>query len=110
MNSKMVSIVIGLIFVAVGILGFIPNPIIANSPDAIFHADTVHSMVHIISGLLFLISGFAFPASSRTVLILFGIVYFLIGILGFINRGGDGMNKVLGFLHVNKADNFLHVG
>lgn len=109
MNTKTAAIIIGAIFVAVGLLGFTNNPIIADSHEAIFHADFVHSMVHIVSGVLFLVVGFAFPSVAATVLKVFGIVYFLLGVLGLINIGSSGMGKLLGFLHVNGPDNILHI-
>ncbi len=110
MNTKTASILIGLIFIAVGLLGFISNPIIGEAEGAIFHADTLHNSVHIGSGVLFLIVGLAMPASAGTFLKVFGVVYFLLGVLGLINIGTTGMGKLLGILHVNGADNFLHVG
>ena len=51
----------------------------------------------------------AAPASASTVMILFGIVYLLIGIVGITSVGENGMAKILGFLHVNAADNYLHI-
>ena len=110
MSTKTASVVIGITFIAVGLLGFIPNPIIGEADNAIFHADTVHNMVHIISGILFILIALAAPASAATFLKVFGIVYFLLGVLGLINIGTSGMGKLLGFLHVNGADNFLHIG
>src|SRR5215204_671948 len=109
MNTKTAAIVLGIVFIAVGLLGFISNPIIGDSETAIFHADTVHSMVHIISGALFLIVALFAPASTSIVLKVFGVVYFLLGVLGLINIGTEGMGTLLGFLHVNGADNFLHI-
>jgi len=110
MSSKKLCLLWGVVFIAVGLLGFVNNPIIGISENAIFHADTVHNIVHIVSGVLFLLVALAAPASSRRFLILFGIVYFIIGIVGFVNMGSTGMGEVLGFLHVNGADNYLHVG
>jgi hypothetical protein len=110
MNSKTAAIIIGVIFIAVGLLGFVSNPIIGDSDNAIFHADTTHNMVHIVSGVLFLLVALAMPAYSALFLKIFGVVYFLIGILGLINIGSDGMTELLGFLHVNGADNYLHIG
>ena len=107
MTAKTAALVIGVIFIAVGLLGFIDNPIIANSDQAIFHADTTHSMVHIVSGVLFVLIAMAAPGSASTFLVIFGIVYLAIGILGITSVGEDGMAKVLGFLHVNAADNYL---
>ena len=62
MNTKIAALIFGIVFIAVGLLGFIPNPIIGDSENAIFHADTLHNMVHIVSGLLFLFFAFAAPA------------------------------------------------
>jgi hypothetical protein len=108
MNTKTAALVIGFVFIAVGLLGFTSNPIIGPD-DAIFHANTLHNMVHIISGALFVLVALAAPASAGIVLRIFGVVYFLLGVLGLITIGTSGMGKLLGFLHVNGADNFLHI-
>jgi len=110
MTAKTTALIFGFIFIAVGLLGFIGNPIIANSEKAMFHADTIHSIVHIGSGVLFLLFALAAPSSVATFLIVFGIVYLLIGVIGFFSIGTTGMGKVLGILNVNRADNYLHVG
>ena len=110
MTTKTASILIGIVFVAVGLLGFISNPIIGESDTAIFHADTTHNAVHIVSGVLFLLIGFTAPGFAGTFLKIFGIVYFFLGVLGMMNTGDDGMAQLLGFLHVNGADNYLHIG
>ena len=110
MTAKTAAIIIGLLFVAVGLLGYVDNPIVGSSAGAIFHTDNVHNIVHIVSGALFLLVALAAPGAASGFLKLFGIVYLIIGIIGFVQYGTDGMGKVLGFLHVNGADNFLHVG
>ena len=109
MTTKTAAILIGLIFIAVGLLGYIDNPIVGTSDGAIFHADSVHNIVHIVSGALFLLVALAAPGSAGGFMKLFGLVYLAIGIIGFVQFGTSGMGKVLGFLHVNGADNFLHV-
>ena len=109
MKAKTAALAIGLIFIAVGLLGFVDNPIIGDSDNAIFHADTLHNWVHIGSGILFLLVALAMPASASAVLILFGIVYAIIGVIGFFSIGSEGLGKVLGILHVNGADNYLHI-
>lgn len=111
MTSKTAALVIGFIFLAVGLLGYVDNPIIGDSEDVIFHADNVHNMVHIISGALFVLIALASPSFARTFLIIFGIVYLAIGIIGLVNmETGQDMGQVLGFLHVNTNDNYLHIG
>ena len=110
MSIKTSALIIGLIFIAVGLLGFIDNPIIGTSENAIFHADTTHNLVHIGSGILFLLFALAAPGSTGTFVIIFGIIYLAIGVLGLIYFGAKGMGTVLGILHVNGADNLLHIG
>lgn len=110
MTAKSLSIVFGLAFLAVGLLGFIDNPIVGESPDAIFHADLLHNGVHIGSGVLFLLVALIAPRGANVFMIIFGIVYLLIGLLGLIDIGTGGMGKILGILHVNGADNLLHIG
>ncbi len=110
MNTKNASVIIGLVFLAVGCLGFVSNPIIGASHNAIFHADTVHNMVHIVSGILFVLIALAMPINAGAFCKVFGVVYLLIGVAGLIKFGTDGVGKLFGFLHVNGADNFLHIG
>ena len=109
MSAKTAALVIGLLFIAVGILGYVDNPIIGESQTAIFHADSVHNMVHIISGVLFLLVAYASPANAAMFCKVFGTVYLLLGVIGLFRIGADGMTTLLGFLHVNGADNYLHI-
>lgn len=110
MNTKTASILIGIIFVAVGLLGFVSNPIVGTSSDAIFHADKNHNYVHIVSGVLFLLIALAAPSAAGGFLKLFGLVYLALGIWGLTSIGSAGMTTLLSFLHVNAADNYLHIG
>lgn len=110
MNTKTAAIIIGLAFVAVGILGFVENPIVGSSHDAIFHTDQTHNIVHLVSGALFLLIAIASPGSAGAFLKIFGIVYLALGIYGAATMGAEETKKLLGFLHVNKADNYLHIG
>jgi hypothetical protein len=104
MSSKTAALIFGVVFIAVGLLGFINNPVIGTAEGAIFHADATHNYVHIASGVLFLLVAMMSRASAGFMM-LFGIIYLIIGVLGMVS--GDG--SVLGFLHVNAADNYLHI-
>ena len=110
MTAKGFALLVGVLFLAAGLMGFVNNPIIGDSPDVIFHADTLHSSIHIASGVLFILFALITPAGTVPFMIVFGIVYLLLGILGLIDIGTGGMGKVLGFLHVNGPDNLLHIG
>ena len=109
MTAKTAAILIGVIFIAVGLLGFIDNPIVGDSGKAIFHAGSTHNIVHIASGVLFLLIALAAPGSLGGFLKLFGILYLAIGIYGVTQMGSDDMKSLFGFLMVNKNDNYLHI-
>lgn len=109
MTSKSIATLIGVVFIAVGILGYVDNPIIGDSGNAIFHADSTHNMVHIVSGVLFILVAMAAPAAASGFMIVFGLVYLALGVLGMTTIGSEGMTKLIGFLHVNGNDNYLHI-
>lgn len=110
MKPATASIIIGILFLGVGFLGFIPNPLVGDGENIIFHTDTTHNVVHITSGLLFLIFGLMMPRSAAAFMMTFGLVYAFLGILGLVQYGVSGMGVLLGFLHINGADNLLHLG
>jgi heme/copper-type cytochrome/quinol oxidase subunit 3 len=45
----------------------------------------------------------------KTAAILFGIVFLLIGILGFVPAATPANGMLLGIFHVNTAHNFVHL-
>lgn len=93
----------GIGFIFAGVAGFIP----AASPDGylfgIFEVNTMHNIVHLVSGVLAIMAATSLKWTKLYFLI-FGVVYTLVAILGFA-RNGD-----LFMMHVNMADNFLHLG
>lgn len=109
MTAKSAALLFGVVFIAVGLLGFADNPIVGDAENVIFHADTTHNIVHIVSGVLFVLVAMAAPAAASGFMIVFGLVYLLLGILGLTSIGSEGMTQLLGFLHVNGNDNYLHL-
>lgn len=101
--SKLLANILGITFVAVGILGFIPNPLV--SPDGIFAVNTMHNIVHILTGAVF-IGGGMMGAARKTVLGV-GIAYVGVTVLGFLTPEGS---MLLGMVHINEADRWLHAG
>jgi hypothetical protein len=110
MTAKTAALLFGLIFIAVGLLGYVDNPIIGSSEKAMFHTDGTHNIVHIVSGALFILIALAAPASAGGFLKIFGLIYLAIGIVGMIQMGDEEMKTLFGFLMVNKLDNYLHIG
>ena len=104
LTSKNLCLIFGFVFIAVGILGFIPNPLV--SETGIFAVNPAHNLVHLISGVVFLSGPLVFKGQEPTVLKIMAAVYALVAILGFF-MAGDGM--LLGIIHVNQADKWLHV-
>jgi hypothetical protein len=102
MNARTAAIVLGVILILVGILGFIPNPLVY-SENALFLVNGAHNVVHIVSGIFLLVGAYSALGSAMALRIL-GIVYIIIAILGFVS--GD---YILGFVLNNTADNWLHV-
>ncbi len=103
--AKKLAIVFGIVFVLVGILGFIPNPVVG--AGAIFDTNHIHDLVHFVFGLILLAVAFMAPRMSALWLKILGVVYLLIAVLGFllVPNGGD----LLGLVTTNMADHLLHV-
>ena len=101
--AKTLAMVFGYVFVLVGILGFFSNPIVGS--NGYFLADTVHNLVHLVSGLVFLWVAYGAPMKAGAVLKIFGVVYLLVALLGFMQSG----DSLLGLLMSNMHDTWLHV-
>jgi nitrate/nitrite transporter NarK len=103
------SMAFGIVFVAIGILGFVP----ALTPNGhllgIFHVDAVHNIIHLASGVAALLAASS-AAFSRLYFQIFGVVYAIVAVGGFLPPLQFGEEeKLLGLTHMNMADNFLHV-
>ena len=97
--------VIGLIFLAIGILGYIPGVAPNGMLFGIFMINSVHNIVHLVSGLLFLAVGFSNNWDlARRVTLAFAAVYGLVTLMGFISPS----HVVMG-MPLNMADNVLHL-
>ncbi len=99
------AVVFGVVFVIIGILGFIP----AVSPQGhllgIFHINAAHNLVHIVSGLIALWCGFNSYMYSQVFFRIFGAIYLVVAALGFYYGNQD----ILGLVANNMADTWLHV-
>lgn len=110
------SLIVGIVFLLVGVLGFIPGATtnleaIAFAGHAsgalllgVFQVSILHNIVH----LLFGVAGVAFAtnfAGSRNYLIWGGVVYAVLFLYGLFVTGDNPANLV----PMNAADNWLHV-
>ena len=102
--AKPVVTVISVVLLAIGVIGFVNDPILGT-----FEVDTVHNLIHLLSGLVGLVM--ASRGSARAFAIGFGLIYGVITVLGFTMHSGDAMatTKLLGLVEINHADNYLHL-
>jgi hypothetical protein len=100
---RLIAILFGIGFIFAGVAGFMPAFTANGELFNIFEVDTMHNMVHIVSGVLAIMASTRYKF-TRLYFLVFGAVYTLVAILGFA-RHGD-----LFMMHVNLADNFLHLG
>ena len=86
--AKTIAKILGVVFILVGILGFLAPGLLG------MHLNLAHNLVHLISGALALYFGFAGTlAGARLFCIVFGVVYALLGVAGFL-LGGSGAHTV----------------
>lgn len=103
---KPAAILFGLFFIVAGIGGFVPSLAPAGMLFGIFMVGPVHNVIHLASGAVALICGFAGAGASRKYFQIFGIVYLLVGLSGFYY----GNQPLVGMVEHNQADIWLHIG
>jgi uncharacterized membrane protein HdeD (DUF308 family) len=116
-TNRIVALVIGVVLLLVGIIGFFVPAENSTGVQAIFglfDVDVVHNLVHVVSGILGIAA--AFTGWSRRFNQVFGIIYILIGLLGLIpalyfpaGTFGTDRGLFLGLMHINAADHVLHL-
>ena len=89
--AKTICKLLGVVFILVGILGFLAPGMLG------MHLSLAHNLVHIISGALALYFGLKGTlAGARLFCIVFGVVYLLLGVAGFLAGGGGAHSAGLG--------------
>jgi Domain of unknown function (DUF4383) len=109
------AMAVGGVFLAVGILGFIPGittdydtmTFASDDSDAellgIFQVNVLHNLVHLLFGVVGIAASRAFD-TSRLFLIGGGVIYAVLWIYGLIIDFDSGAN----FVALNTPDNWLH--
>ena len=117
--AKRLALILGIVFIAVGILGFVVPNLMGT------HLSSAHNLIHLVSGGLALYFGTAGSLSgAKSFCIIFGIVYLGLGLAGF--AFGTDMSSTLtppgihghdshllrvipGILELGLHDHLLHV-
>ena len=101
---KKLAMVFGVVFVLMGILGFVPGATTNGHLLGIFHVNAAHNFVHIISGIIALMVGMRTEHACRLFFRWFGFAYGLVALLGLF----QGDRPLLGIIANNYADVVLH--
>lgn len=93
--AKMFMRVIGIVFVILGIVGFV-FPM-----EGLFHLTYVHNVIHLVTGVIALgVSGN--EEKSAVWSKIFGYIYLIVSVLGLF------VHNIGGYLYLLPADNILH--
>jgi Domain of unknown function (DUF4383) len=99
-------LIVGVALLAAGLIGFVDNPIVSQREDALFHVDTVHNIIHIVTGLIALFIGASLRGRNLAqATIAFGVAYLLVLVATLISPDLFG----LFMMPVNTADHGLHL-
>ena len=105
MSLKQIAIIFGIVFVVVGVLGWVPAVNPGGKLLGIFDVNPAHNVVHLATGVLAIIVGASGEKPSRVFFQVFGVIYALVAVLGFFS----GDQPLLGIVANNAADAVLHV-
>ncbi len=99
---KNLAMVFGVVFLLIGVLGFVPGVTNDGMLLGIFEVDAVHNVIHLLTGILAILAGM--KGMAKLYFKVFGVVYALVTILGFVAGG-----NILGLIQTNMADDILHL-
>ncbi|MFJ4219238.1 DUF4383 domain-containing protein [Curtobacterium luteum] len=114
-SIQKVALVVGIVFLLVGIAGFVPGLTTGDLAGAghdsmamllgVFQVSVLHNVVHLLFGVVGLLAANR-ATGSRMYLVIGGVVYFVLWVYGLFTAGTmSGAN----FVPLNWADNWLHL-
>jgi hypothetical protein len=104
--AKTIAMIMGVIFILVGLVGFVSHNFLGA------HLSTAHNLIHLISGAVSLYLGLKGSLSAaRMFCFVFGAVYLLLGVAGFLlGTGAERMlNLIPDALAFGTMDHIIHV-
>lgn len=99
---RMFAILIGLALIGFGVAGFLPQFRLNDLLFGQFEVNNLHNVIHIGLGILAIISAMS-TGLTRLYFQLLGLFAAIVAIFGFVHNGD------LIIMHVNMADNILHI-
>jgi len=122
MDTRRAALLFGIVFLAVGILGFVPGVNQMHHGDlanehltvggpghgnllGLFHVNVLHNAVHLLFGVMGLVMSRTLPA-ARTYFRVVAVAYLLLTVMGLISAAN--MWNTFGFVPINGNDVWLH--
>jgi hypothetical protein len=104
--AKTICTFLGVVFILVGLVGFAKHDLLGA------HLSSAHNVIHLVSGAIALYLGLKGSLSAAKMFcIIFGAVYLLLGIVGFLL--GTGPEKLLALIPATLVfgtmDHIIHV-
>ena len=102
--AKTVATLVGIVFILVGIVGFFEHNLLGA------HLGKLHNGVHLVSGAISLYFGTKGSlGSARQFCIIFGLVYGLLGVVGYLVGTGPDHMIHLPKLLLGTKDHIIHI-
>ncbi|HEY3040718.1 MAG TPA: DUF4383 domain-containing protein [Pyrinomonadaceae bacterium] len=104
--AKTVCKIMGVVFLLVGICGFLAPHLLGA------HLTPAHNLVHLVSGALALYFGFSGSLSNaKGFCLVFGVLYLVLGFLGQFVLGDPAMDRMwtIGPLMLGRVDHFINI-
>ena len=104
--AKTLTNIFAIIFILLGLLGFVSNPLIGI--NALFATDAMHNVLHLVLGVVLLLVAFWANKNLLLWLKIIGALVFLLGVFGIFTVPSTG-GTLLGFAFTNGASNWFHL-
>ena len=104
--ANRIATILGVLFLLVGVLGFVMPTVLG------MHLTLAHNVVHLVSGAISLWLGLkGTPSGAKTFCIVFGLVYLLLGVVGFLVGTGDDrmLTLIPDQLMFGTMDHIVHI-
>src|SRR5688572_11368101 len=104
--ANRIATVLGVVFLLVGVLGFVMPTLLGA------HLSLAHNIIHLVSGAVSLWLGLkGTPSGAKTFCIVFGAVYLLLGVCGFLLGTGDDrmLTLIPDQLMFGTMDHLIHI-
>ncbi|MCU1413414.1 MAG: hypothetical protein JWN80_754 [Microbacteriaceae bacterium] len=107
--NRLLATIFGAVYLLIGILGFTATAGVGFISTqgglllGIFEVNPLHNVAHLIIGAALLIAGLSNVRAAKTVNIVIGLAYLVLGIVGLFI-----VNTMFNILALNSADHVLH--